>query len=110
MFRTLTRRDIIRCKKTKVPFMFWMVNDDQRVTFESKVSASLITSTTGVGGDDRYRSQAESSANPSGPENKKMIHRTQLSSVTSGFSCNTPAEQGVLQQQLNLGPWSFDCA
>ena len=87
-----------------------MVNDDQRVTFESKVSASLITTTPDVGGDDRDRAQADSSANPSGPENREMSHRTQLSSVTSGFSCNTPAEQGVLQQQLNLGPWSFDCA
>ena len=87
-----------------------MANDDQHVTFESKVSASLITATTDVGGDERDRAQAESSANPSGSENRRMSHRTQLSSVTSGFSCNTPAEQEVLQQQLNLGPWSFDCA
>ena len=90
--------------------MFWIAIDDQHVTFESKVFASLITATTNVGGDDRDRAQAESSANPSGPENRRMSHRTQLSSVTSGFSCDTPAEQGVLQQQLNLGPWSFDCA
>jgi len=86
------------------------VNDDQHVTFESNVSASLITATADVGGDDKDRTQAESSANHSGPENRRMGHRTQLSSVTSGFSCNTSAEQGVLQQQLNLGPWSFDCA
>ena len=87
-----------------------MANDDQHVTFESKVSANLITTTTDVGGDNRDRAQAESSAKASSPENRRMSHRTQLSSVTSGFSCNTPAEQGVLQQQLNLGPWSFDCA
>ena len=87
-----------------------MANDDQHVTFESKVIASLITATTNVGGDDRDRAQAESSANPSSPENRRMSHLTQLNSVTSGFSCNTPAEQGVLQQKLNLGPWSFDCA
>ena len=87
-----------------------MAIDDQHVTFESKVIASLITATTNVEGDDRDMAKAKSSANPSGPENRRMSHRTQLSSVTSGFSCNTPAEQGVLQQQLNLGLWSFDCA
>ena len=48
-----------------------MANDDQHVTFESKVSASLITATTDVGGDDRDRAQAESSANPSGSENRR---------------------------------------
>tara|TARA_B100001063_G_scaffold146980_1_gene137231 strand:+ start:492 stop:653 length:162 start_codon:yes stop_codon:yes gene_type:complete len=44
------------------------VNDDQHVTFESKVSASLITTTTDFGGSDRDRAQAESAANASSPE------------------------------------------
>ena len=44
-----------------------MVNDDQRVTFESKVGASLITTTTDVGGGDRDSAQAESAGNPSSP-------------------------------------------
>ena len=43
------------------------MNDDQRVTFESKVGASLITTPTDVGGGDRDSAQAESAGNPSSP-------------------------------------------
>ena len=85
------------------------MRDAKGVSFESKVGASLITTTTDVGGGDRGRAKAKSAANASGPENRRMSHRTQLSSVTSGFSWNSQAEQEVLEQKLNLGPRSFDC-
>ena len=83
---------------------------DQYVTSEPKLSALLITKTPDLERGGRAHSQAWSSAKPSNLENTSKNHRTQLSSVASGLSCNTPAEQGVLEQQLNHGQWSFDCA
>lgn len=86
------------------------MNDDQHVASESELGARLITTTPDLERCGSAHSQAGSSAKPSNPENTSKNHRTQLSSVASGLSCNTPAEQGVLEQQLNHGQWSFDCA
>ena len=86
------------------------MNDDQHVASESELGALLITTTPDVERGGSTHAEAGSSAQPFNPENTRKSHRTQLSSVVSGLSCNTRAEQGVLEQQLNLGQWSFDCA
>ena len=44
-----------------------MMINDQNVAFDSKAGASLITTTTDVGGGDRDSAQAESAGNPSSP-------------------------------------------
>jgi len=79
------------------------VNDDQQVASESELGALLITTTPDLERGGSAYSQAGASAKPSNPENTSKSHRAQLSSVSSGLSCNTPAEQGVLEQQLNHG-------
>ena len=86
------------------------MNDDQHVASKSELGALLITTTPDLESGGSAHSQAGSSAKPFNSENTSKNHRTQLSSVVSGLSCNTPAEQGVLEQQLNHGQWSFDCA
>ena len=86
------------------------MNDDQHIASESELGARLITTTPDLERCGSAHSQAGSSAKPSNPENTSKNHRTQLSSVVSELSCNTPAEQGVLEHQLNHGQWSFDCA
>ena len=86
------------------------MNDDQHVASESELGALLITTTLDLERSDSDHAQAGASPKQSNSDNTSKSHRTQLSSVASGLSCNTPAEQGMLEQQLNHGQWSFDCA
>ena len=74
------------------------MNDDQHVASESELGAPLITTTPDLERSGSAHAQAGSSTKPSNPGTKNKSHRTQLSSVASRLSCNTPDEQGVLEQ------------
>ena len=86
------------------------MNYHQHVATESDLGVLMISMIIAIESDLEPPCWKRVFGKPFNPEDKRMRHRTHLSSTTSGLSCITPAEQGVLELQLNLGQCSFDRA